>query len=104
MKSRILSIEKVPFETWSHGDSFEFEVGWAANQVDARKLGFSVTVVPPGKRAWPYHARTIRIGETSHKIRQGDLIGLPPGRPVSKGSIRHFTRADDKLDDWDGEK
>jgi uncharacterized cupin superfamily protein len=94
MKSPIVNIEKVSFERWSHGDRFEFEVGWVGNALGSRKLGFNVTVIPPGKSAWPFHAHhaneemffvlegrgSIRIGESSHKIRAGDFISLPPGR------------------------
>ena len=94
MKSRILNIEKVPFQEWSHGDDFECQVAWVGAEIDSKKLGFNVTVIPPGKRAFPYHAHhgneemffilegegAIRVAGKTHKIRKGDFISLPPGR------------------------
>ena len=49
--------------------------------------------MPPGKRAWPFHNHhineelfiildgegTVRIGESAHPVRTGDVIGAPPG-------------------------
>ncbi len=94
MKSRILNIKKATYQKWSHGDRFAFEIAWVGVRLGSKKLGFNVTVVPPGKHAWPYHAHhaneemffvlegrgSIRIGGTSHRIRKGDFISLPPGR------------------------
>jgi uncharacterized cupin superfamily protein len=94
MRTRILNIREVPLQKWSHGDGCEFAVGWAGLRLGSRKLGFNVTVVPPGRRAWPYHAHhaneemffvlegrgSIRIGGRRHRIRKGDFISLPPGR------------------------
>ena len=94
MKSRILNIEKVSFQKWSHGKRHQFEIAWVGARLGSSKLGVNVTVVPPGKRAWPYHAHhaneemffvlegrgSIRICGSSHKIRGGDFISLPPGR------------------------
>ena len=94
MKSQILNIEKVSFQKLSHGDRYQAEFGAVGVILGSRKLGFNVTVVPPGKRAFPYHAHyaneemffvlegegSVRIGEASHRIRKGDFISLPPGR------------------------
>lgn len=94
MKSRILNARKVAFQRWSHGERFEFRIAWVGTALGSKKLGFNVTVVPPGKRAWPYHAHrlneemfyvlegrgSIRIGTATHAIRPGDFISLPPGR------------------------
>ena len=52
------------------------------------------TVIPPGKRAFPYHAHrgneemffildgegSVRIAGAIHRIRKGDFISLTPGR------------------------
>jgi uncharacterized cupin superfamily protein len=94
MKSRILNVENARFETWSHGERFAARIAWVGAALGSRKLGFNVTVVPPGKRAFPYHAHhaneemffilegrgSVRIGSASHRIRKGDFISLPPGR------------------------
>ncbi|MFQ5670497.1 MAG: cupin domain-containing protein [Acidobacteriota bacterium] len=94
MTAHILNIEDVSLQKWSHGDRFAFETAWVGLKLGSRKLGFNVTVVPPGKRAFPYHAHhgneemffvlegrgSIRIGGSTRAIRPGDFISLPPGR------------------------
>lgn len=106
MKPPIVNLEDVPVTKLSHGDRFEFEVAWAANTLNARKLGFNVTVIPPGKRAWPYHRHhlndemffvlegegSIRIDGAVHRIRKGDFISLPAG-PGSAHQIVNDSKA-----------
>ncbi|KMZ12711.1 putative Auxin-binding protein [Candidatus Burkholderia humilis] len=61
----------------------------------ARKLGYSLIVLTPGKRAFPFHHHhhrvneemffivegegEMRIGHETHAIRAGDVIACPPG-------------------------
>lgn len=61
--------------------------------IGAQKLGYNITAVPPGKRAFPPHNHhvneemffvlegtcEVKIGETVYLIRQGDIVALPPG-------------------------
>ena len=94
MKSRIVNIDDVPIVKRSHGDKYECEIKPVGGHLESRKLGFNVTVIPPGKRAFPYHAHraneemfvvlqgegSVRIDGEIHKIRKGDFISLPPGK------------------------
>jgi uncharacterized cupin superfamily protein len=94
MKSRILSLEKVPFQSRSHGENFACQIAPVGAEIGSKDLGFNVTVIPPGKRAFPYHAHrgneemffilegegSIRIAGAIQKIRKGDFVSLPPGR------------------------
>jgi len=94
MKSRIINIEDVSFLKRSNGENFECQIAPVGVEVESRKIGFNVTVIPPGKRAFPYHAHrgneelffvlegegSIRIAGDVHRIRKGDFISLPPGR------------------------
>src|SRR5437867_3392777 len=94
MKSPIINLEDVAFLKRSHGESFECQIAPVGAEVESRKLGFNVTVVSPGKRAFPYHAHrgneemffilegegSVRIDGAVHRIRRGDFISLPPGR------------------------
>jgi uncharacterized cupin superfamily protein len=61
--------------------------------VGAQKLGYNITAVPAGKRAFPFHNHRVneemffilegtgevRIGEAVYPIRAGDVIACPPG-------------------------
>jgi uncharacterized cupin superfamily protein len=93
MKSRILNVENVSPIKLSQGEQYEAEFFPLGAQLESRKLGFNVAVLPPGKRAFPYHAHrgneemffilegegSVRIAGETHKIRKGDAISLPPG-------------------------
>ena len=164
MKSRIMNLDKLSYLTRAHGDTFECQIAPVGAELESRKLGFNITIVPPGKRAFPYHAHrgneemffilegegSVRIDGAVHRIRKGDFISLPPGRdtahqiindskaplrylavstmeipevveypdssklgvtagtspgrPAAPDSIRHFTRLEDAVDYWTGEK
>jgi uncharacterized cupin superfamily protein len=94
MTTRIVNLEKVSFLKRSHGDKFECQIAPVGLALESKKLGFNVTVVPPGKRSFPYHAHrgneemffilegegSVRIAGAAHRIRKGDFISLPPGR------------------------
>ena len=94
MKSRIVNVEDVPTVKRQHGDKFEAQIAPVGAHLESKKIGFNVTTVPPGKRAFPYHAHrgneemffvlegegSIRIAGATPRIRAGDFISLPPGR------------------------
>lgn len=64
-----------------------------APRIGAQKLGYNLTAVPPGKRAFPFHnhrvneemffilegSGEVRIGEKVYPIKVGDVIACPPG-------------------------
>lgn len=94
MKPKILNIDQVKFLEWSGGDRFGYEIAPVGVEMESQKLGFNITVLPPGKRAFPYHAHrgneemffvlegegSARLDGEVHKIRKGDFISVPPGR------------------------
>lgn len=89
---RIINLSEVPLADHGHGDRYQARLGALAAQVGARKLGYRLTVLPPGKRAWPRHAHhvneelfvilsgtgTALIGEDRVTVREGDVIAAPP--------------------------
>ena len=93
MKSRIRNIDDVELIDRAHGDLFMCQIAPVGVELDSKKLGFNITTIPPGKRAFPYHAHraneemffileghgSIRIAGEVHKVRKGDFISLPPG-------------------------
>lgn len=72
---------------------YDARMGMLAPRLGAQKLGYNLTAIPPGKRAFPFHhhrvneemffilegSGEIRIGEATHPVRQGDVIACPPG-------------------------
>lgn len=68
-------------------------MGFVGPIVGAQKLGYNVTVLPPGKRAFPLHnhhvneemffilegSGEVRIGADRYPIKKGDFIACPPG-------------------------
>lgn len=76
-----------------HGEKFERRMSHVGKRIGARKLGYNVTRVAPGKRASPFHnhhvneemffilegAGTLRFGLQEFAVRSGDFIACPPG-------------------------
>ena len=105
MKPPIVNLENVSFVKRSQGERFEAQIAPVGAEVESKKLGFNVTVIPPGKRAFPYHAHrgneemffvlegegSVRIAGSTHKIRKGDFISLPPGRDSAHQIINDST-------------
>ena len=79
--------------TGAAAERYEARMGMIAPRLGAQKLGYNITAVPPGKRAFPFHnhqvneemffvlegSGEVRIGETTYPIRQGDIVACPPG-------------------------
>jgi uncharacterized cupin superfamily protein len=103
MSKRILNIADVELQprpsqfaaTGPGAAVFDARMGQVGSLIGAQKLGYNITAVPPGMRAFPLHnhrvneemffvlqgAGEVRIGGERHAIRQGDIIACPPGGP-----------------------
>lgn len=69
--------------------------------IGAQRLGYNMTIVPPGKAAFPAHNHygneemffiidgegEVRIGSDKFPIRQGDVIACPAGGPETAHQI-----------------
>ena len=74
---------------------YDARMGMIAPRIGARLLGYNITSVPPGMRAFPKHnhrvneemfyviagAGELHVGEQVHAVRSGDVIACPPGGP-----------------------
>jgi len=74
-------------------EKYDAKMGFIGTRIGARKLGYNLTAVPPGKRAFPLHNHQVneemffilqgsgelRMGDAVHPVRTGDVIACPPG-------------------------
>lgn len=74
---------------------FGGRIGPIAPRIGARKLGYNLTEIAPGKAAFPMHSHRaneemffviegvgeLRLGDATHPVRAGDVIACPPGGP-----------------------
>jgi uncharacterized cupin superfamily protein len=95
MTKHILNIDDIEYQAWQHGDRFNAQLGAISSRIGARKLGYNVTVLAPGKRAFPFHNHRvneemffilegegeIRMGAEIYPVIKGDVIACPPGGP-----------------------
>ncbi len=72
---------------------FDAKIGQIAPLLGARQLGYNITAVPPGKRAFPFHNHRVneemfyilegmgelRFGEATYVVGPGDVIACPAG-------------------------
>ena len=93
-KPRVINLNELPAPTGrSHGDKFASSHVPVGAPLGATKLGYNVTEIPPGKRAFPYHFHYVneelflilegtgqlRWPGGTHPIKPMDLICCPPG-------------------------
>ena len=109
MKKPILNIDEVAMETLpasflpqtEAASRFGLRMGEIGGQLGSTKLGYNLTAVPPGKRAFPFHSHRyneemffivsghgeIRVGGEVFPLRSGDVVCCPPGGPESAHQI-----------------
>jgi uncharacterized cupin superfamily protein len=91
----ILNIADVTLSDHGHGEVFAAKLGQFGPLIGMKQLGCRLVVVPPGKRAWPYHSHhaneelfvilggegTLRHGGADYPVKAGDVIACPAGGP-----------------------
>ena len=82
-------------------DGYDLRQGEIASRLGARKLGYNLSVVAPGKRGCPFHSHRaeeemflilegegeLRPGDARHPLRAGDVIACPTGGPDTAHQI-----------------
>ncbi len=90
----IMNLGEAPTKSGGNGGKFEFKQYRVGPAIGLQKLGCSLYIVPPGKRAFPYHAHslmeemcvvlegsgTLRQDGQEHSIRAGDVIASSVGK------------------------
>ncbi len=105
------AVEFVDYERRSPGadpERYGSRRGAVGPRIGATQLGYNVTVIAPGKRAFPAHHHAVneemffilegqgevRIGDAVHPLRAGDFIACPAGASDTAHQIRNTGTAD----------
>jgi uncharacterized cupin superfamily protein len=89
----IVNIADVPLQDFGKGEKFAAKIARIAPMLGSTGLGCMLTVVPSGKRAFPFHRHHVihelffvlsgtgeyRLGDKRHPLRAGDVIAAPAG-------------------------
>src|SRR6185312_9751099 len=112
MTRPIINLDELEYVRWdqrfSHQqppprERYGADVADIGRKIGARKLGYNLTVIDPGKAAYPAHAHRIneemflvldgqgelRVGEARYPVRAGDVIACPPGGADSAHQLRN---------------
>jgi uncharacterized cupin superfamily protein len=90
----IANLADVALQTRGNGQGFVADVAVIGPIIGAEKLGCSLVVVPPGKKAWPYHLQyaneemfvipegsgMLRYEGKTYPVKAGDVIATPTGK------------------------
>lgn len=96
--------------TGNAADKFDARTAAVSDKLGAKKLGYNVTAVPPGKCAYPFHNHhaneelflvlegtgQFRFGAETAAIKPMDVIACPPGGPESAHQIYNDGETDIK--------
>jgi uncharacterized cupin superfamily protein len=89
----VINVDDVPLADRGNGKSFAVKYGRVGPKLGLRALGCSLHVVPPGKKAFPFHRHHVmdelfyvvsgegeyRWGSEKMAVRTGDIVGAAAG-------------------------
>lgn len=95
MPNPIVNLADVPFDDVEENGYYTSRRALFSAGIGARKLGYNLTVLPPGKAQCPFHAHRaeeemflilegegeLRFGSERFHLRRHDVIACPPGGP-----------------------
>jgi uncharacterized cupin superfamily protein len=90
----VLNIADAPLKEQGHGERFQVNWGRIGPLIGMTGMGCALHVVPPGKRAFPFHSHHVsdemffilsgegeyRFGEQTFAIKAGDVLAAPAGK------------------------
>jgi uncharacterized cupin superfamily protein len=91
----LMNIDEVEFDDVEENGRYTSSRGQISDRIGAKKLGYNLTVLPPGKVQCPFHCHhgdeemflilegegELRFGDKRYPIRKHDVIACPPGGP-----------------------
>lgn len=89
----VVNLDDVPLMDFGNGAGFEAKLGRIGPIVGAEQLGCALTVVPAGKKAFPFHNHhaneemvfilsgtgELRLGDARYPVRTGDVVAMKAG-------------------------
>jgi uncharacterized cupin superfamily protein len=91
----IINLDEVDFDDVQENGVYTSSRGQIGDHIGAKRLGYNLTVLPPGKVQCPFHCHhdeeemflilegggELRFGAKRYPIRKHDVIACPPGGP-----------------------
>jgi uncharacterized cupin superfamily protein len=99
----VTNIADVTFRDFGKGEKFAAKVARIGPLIGSTGIGCTVTVVPAGKRAFPFHVHHVnhelfvilegsgeyRFGDQTYPIKAGDVCAAPAGGPEAAHQIHN---------------
>jgi len=93
MTKPVMNLDEVEFDDVEENGRYTSKRGRISDRIGARKLGYNLTVLPPGKVQCPFHSHyaeeemffilegegELRFGASRYPIRAHDVIACPTG-------------------------
>ncbi len=101
----VLNINKLEYEDWAGGDTYEAKYADISDLIGTEKLGFHLEILPPGKFTRPYHFHhseeevflviegkaILRQNNQYREVKTGDLIHFQSG---PEGAHQYYNHTD----------
>ena len=89
----VMNLDEVQFDDIEENGFYTSSRGQISDHIGAQKLGYNLTVLPPGKAQCPFHSHhaeeemffilegegELRFGDKRYPIREDDVIACPTG-------------------------
>jgi uncharacterized cupin superfamily protein len=93
-EKRIVNVAELPLVDNGNGQLFVAKIGRVGSLLGSTGLGCTLTVIPPGKRAYPFHRHHVihelfyvlsgtgeyRLDAQRLPLRAGDIVAAPAGK------------------------
>ncbi len=93
MSRPVINLDEVTFDDIEENGRYTSQRARFSDGIGAEKLGYNLTVLPPGKVQCPFHSHyaeeemffilegtgELRFGSARHPLRPGDVIACPTG-------------------------
>ena len=104
----VMNLADVETMEFGHGEGFSARLGRIGPRIGSPGIGCMLTIVPPGKKAFPFHAHhandemffilegsgEYRLGEERFAVKAMDVVAAPAGGPETAHQLINTGAAD----------